>query len=97
MQHTLQTQERDYINGHPWENTKMASQGVQVLFKIAFGLSRDEAVEGVKTAPEIHQLAIEHGVEMPITEQVYKVLYENETPQQAVEALLHRALRSEDA
>lgn len=56
-----------------------------------------QAVEGVKTAPEIHQLAIEHSVEMPITEQVYKVLYESETPQQAVEALLHRELRPEDA
>ena len=56
-----------------------------------------QAVEGVKTTPEIHQLAIEHGVEMPITEQVYKVLYEKETPQQAVEALLHRELRSENS
>lgn len=56
-----------------------------------------QAVEGVKSAPEIYQLSREQGVEMPITEQVYKVLYENETPQDAVEALLHRELRAENS
>lgn len=56
-----------------------------------------QAVEGVKSTPEIYQLAREQGIEMPITEQVYKVLYEHETPQQAVEALLHRELRSENS
>ncbi|HEY9148413.1 MAG TPA: NAD(P)H-dependent glycerol-3-phosphate dehydrogenase, partial [Gammaproteobacteria bacterium] len=35
-----------------------------------------QAVEGVKSAPEVFALARELGVEMPITEQVYRVLYQ---------------------
>ncbi|MFO7593385.1 MAG: glycerol-3-phosphate dehydrogenase, partial [Pseudomonadota bacterium] len=54
-----------------------------------------QAVEGVKSAPEIYQLAQEQGVEMPITEQVYRVLYQGVQPQQAVEALLHREQKPE--
>lgn len=54
-----------------------------------------QAVEGVKSAPEIYQLAEEQGVEMPITEQVYRVLYQGVQPQQAVEALLHREQKPE--
>jgi glycerol-3-phosphate dehydrogenase (NAD(P)+) len=56
-----------------------------------------QAVEGVKSAPEIYRLAQEHRVEMPISEQVYKVLYDGLAPQQAVEALLHRELKAETA
>jgi len=54
-----------------------------------------QAVEGVKSAPEVYRLAQEQGVEMPITEQVYRVLYEGETAQEAVAALLHREQKSE--
>jgi glycerol-3-phosphate dehydrogenase (NAD(P)+) len=55
-----------------------------------------QAVEGVKSAPEVHRLAMEKGVEMPISEQVYRVLYEGLAPQQAVEALLGREQRPEN-
>jgi glycerol-3-phosphate dehydrogenase (NAD(P)+) len=54
-----------------------------------------QAVEGVKSAPEVHGLAQENGVEMPITEQVYRVLYEGETAREAVAALLHREQKAE--
>ena len=54
-----------------------------------------QEVEGVATARELHALAGRHGVEMPITEQVYRVLYEDVAPQAAVEALLSREPRSE--
>lgn len=54
-----------------------------------------QAVEGVKSAPEIFQLASQLGVEMPITEQVYRVLYEGLPAQQAVEALLGREQKPE--
>jgi glycerol-3-phosphate dehydrogenase (NAD(P)+) len=56
-----------------------------------------QAVEGVKSAPEVHQLAKAQGVEMPITEQVYRVLYEGVPAQQAVEALLQREQKPETA
>lgn len=54
-----------------------------------------QAVEGVKSAPEIVRVAREFNVEMPITEQVYRVLYENCSPQQAVAALLGREPKAE--
>lgn len=54
-----------------------------------------QAVEGVKSSPEIHRLAVRLGVEMPITEQVYRVLHEGTTPLEAVEALLARELKAE--
>jgi glycerol-3-phosphate dehydrogenase (NAD(P)+) len=54
-----------------------------------------QAVEGVKTAPEIVHLARGHGIEMPITEQVYRVLYENCSPKDAVAALLGREPKAE--
>ncbi len=54
-----------------------------------------QAVEGVKSAPEIVRVAREHAIEMPITEQVYRVLYENSTVQEAVAALLGREPKAE--
>ena len=46
--------------------------------------------EGVYTAREVHRIAQQHGVEMPICEAVYRVLYENLPSEKAVEALLSR-------
>ena len=54
-----------------------------------------QEVEGVATARELHRLAGKLDVDMPITEQVYRVLYENLPPQDAVEALLKREPRQE--
>jgi len=54
-----------------------------------------QAVEGVKSAPEVVRIAREHHTEMPITEQVYRVLYENRSPQEAVAALLGREPKAE--
>jgi len=49
-----------------------------------------QAVEGVGTAREVYQLARRLDVDMPITEQTYKVLYEGLEPRQAVLNLLQR-------
>lgn len=54
-----------------------------------------QVAEGVATAREIRNLAQRHKVEMPITEQVYRVLFEGLAPQAAVEALLKRGSRPE--
>lgn len=54
-----------------------------------------EVAEGVATAREIHALASQIRVDMPITEQVYKVLFEGLRPQAAVEALLRRGAKPE--
>lgn len=51
--------------------------------------------EGVFTAQSAYELAQRTGVEMPITEQVYKILYHDGTPQGAVTALMSRGLKEE--
>lgn len=55
-----------------------------------------QAVEGVPTAREVVRRARAAGIEMPITEQVYAVLYEGRAPRAAVQALLAREPRPED-
>jgi len=54
-----------------------------------------QVVEGFNTAHEVARLARRHKVEMPICEQVYRVLYEGLAPCAAVQNLLNRELRAE--
>jgi len=54
-----------------------------------------QVVEGYQTTAIIQQLAKSKQVDMPITEQVYKVLYDNVSPQQAVMQLLTRPSKAE--
>ena len=49
-----------------------------------------QAVEGLHTAGELDAVARRHGVEMPITHQVKRVLFDNEPAASAVDALLAR-------
>ena len=51
--------------------------------------------EGVYTAREVHQIAQQQKVEMPICEAVYRVLYEDLAADKAVEILLSRQPGSE--
>ena len=57
--------------------------------------SNTKTVEGVKAAKAIYQEAIKLNISMPITEQVYRVLYENVSPQEAVKTLMSRDLKPE--
>lgn len=57
--------------------------------------SIDQVVEGVQTAREVYELARSHGVDMPIANQVYAVLYASLTPRDAVSLLLERAQKPE--
>ena len=54
-----------------------------------------QEVEGVNTAREVRHRARALGVEMPITEQTYRVLFEGLAPRQAVGNLLARRQRPE--
>ncbi len=49
-----------------------------------------QEVEGYYTTRELHHLALDMGISMPITEQVYAVLHEGRDPKQAVKQLLER-------
>jgi len=54
-----------------------------------------QEIEGVKTAAEVMRLAEKHQIDMPITRQVYRVLYQGVSPQNAVRELLSRDNTSE--
>jgi len=51
--------------------------------------------EGVDTCRSSHALAGKYGVEMPIADEVYKVLFENKAPAEAVAGLMTRPLKKE--
>lgn len=70
---------------------------------LARGMGVDQAiadigqvVEGAETTRRARELAQRHGVEVPIVEQVYQVLYEGLSPRDAVQTLMAREARSEE-
>jgi glycerol-3-phosphate dehydrogenase (NAD(P)+) len=54
-----------------------------------------QVAEGVKTARSARQLAARLGVEMPITEGVYQMLYEGKSPRELEIELMERPLKRE--
>jgi glycerol-3-phosphate dehydrogenase (NAD(P)+) len=84
--------------------TDNQSRNRRMGLALAAGKSVDEAereirqvVEGVKAAAAVHRVATEIGVEMPICEQIYRIIYEGADPRGAVSVLMQRALKSEFA
>lgn len=55
----------------------------------------NSVVEGVATTRSVVELARKLRVEMPITEAIHEVLFDQKSPTEAVEALMNRPLRSE--
>jgi len=51
--------------------------------------------EGVKTAKAARELARKNNIEMPIVEEVYRILYEGKDPRQATKDLMGRELKGE--
>jgi glycerol-3-phosphate dehydrogenase (NAD(P)+) len=84
--------------------TSTDNQSRNRRFGLALGVgkSREDAIqeigqeiEGISAARETFLLAKKHGIEMPITEQTYKVLYEDLAPLTAVQNLLSREQKAE--
>jgi glycerol-3-phosphate dehydrogenase (NAD(P)+) len=51
--------------------------------------------EGVKTTKSVYNMSRKLGVEMPIVEQVYRMLYEDLDPKEALQTLMNRDLKHE--
>jgi len=51
--------------------------------------------EGVKTAKSAHDLSKKYKVEMPITNEIYELIYSGKDPKQSINDLMTRKLRSE--
>ncbi|MFC2168942.1 NAD(P)H-dependent glycerol-3-phosphate dehydrogenase [Acidobacteriota bacterium] len=82
--------------------TSDLSRNYFVGFELGKGKSLKEIVskmkmiaEGVTTTLSVFQLSKKERVEMPICEQVYRILYRNKDPRQALKDLLSRKLKNE--
>ncbi len=82
--------------------TDNLSRNRRMGLALAAGKTVDEAqheiqqvVEGVLAAKAVREVARETGVEMPISEEIYRILYEGAVPREAVGALMSRALKPE--
>lgn len=51
--------------------------------------------EGVPTCKAAHDLGVKHGVDLPIIQRMYQVLYENKDAREAIRELMERPLTSE--
>jgi glycerol-3-phosphate dehydrogenase (NAD(P)+) len=78
------------------------SRNRQVGLKLGQGLKLHDIIgqmkavaEGVKTTKALYNLSQKLGVELPITEQVYNILYEDKDPARAVTDLMSRQLKDE--
>lgn len=78
------------------------SRNYTVGFKLGRGdklkdilLSMSMVAEGVTTADAAYQLSKKYKVDMPIVEQIYKVINEGKSPSGAVRELMTRTLKSE--
>lgn len=55
----------------------------------------ESVVEGIATCKSVVALAAKHDVEIPITQAIYEVLFENKPVQKAINDLMNRQLRAE--
>jgi len=55
----------------------------------------NQVAEGVRTTRSVYELSRQLGVDMPIVEQVYRILYEGKSPKVAVVDLMQRAPKQE--
>jgi len=78
------------------------SRNRSVGFQLGQGKSLKEILasmkmvaEGVKTAKSAYDLSVKEGVEMPLSEQTYNILYRDTSPSDAVFSLMTRRLKHE--
>ncbi len=57
--------------------------------------SSEMVVEGVETCRSLHELSKKYKVSMPISEAVYKILFQNKNPKETIKALMHSGFRRE--
>jgi len=78
------------------------SRNRMVGLKIAEGVPVEKIIsgmkmvaEGIKTSLSAHNLAKKAGIEMPITTEVYKIIYQGKDPREAVKDVMTRKLKEE--
>jgi glycerol-3-phosphate dehydrogenase (NAD(P)+) len=78
------------------------SRNYQVGYRLAQGQTLEQilselegTVEGINTTEVVMKIASKNGLYVPICDRVYQLLQEKITPQEAVQSLMERELRSE--
>jgi len=78
------------------------SRNRQVGLRIGRGETLEEicknlrtVAEGIRTTESAYGLALKHGIEMPITEQVYRILFKGHSVKGAITELMNRELKKE--
>lgn len=80
------------VHSRNWRAGNMLGKG-ESLNKVLKEMGM--VVEGVRTTKAAYQLAQKHEVPMPITSALYKVLFEDKDPKEAVDALMMRMKKRE--
>lgn len=62
---------------------------------IGYLKSLSKTVEGIHAAKAVHEIAVEENISMPITEQVYEIVYQEKKPSVALKELMNRDLKEE--
>jgi glycerol-3-phosphate dehydrogenase (NAD(P)+) len=82
--------------------TSRHSRNRRAGFEIGKGRTPEEAlaivrmvVEGVRTTRAARKMSARYNVEMPITDQIFRVLFEGKNPREAVTALMGRGKKNE--
>lgn len=80
------------VHSRNWRAGNMIGQG-QTIDDVLNNMGM--VVEGIRTTEAVYALAKKLDVEMPITNELYAVLFENKDPQKAVQALMGRVGKQE--
>lgn len=82
--------------------TSMHSRNNRCGILFGKGYSLEEAckkvktvVEGIPTTKALYELSLKEKIELPITKEIYKVIFENSDPKKSVEILMNRDKKSE--
>ena len=76
-------------NRYIGEEIALGNKLNEVLIKLGM------VAEGVDTCKAVYNMAKYKNIEMPICEQIYKVLFESKSPIDAINQLMNRDLRNE--
>ena len=55
----------------------------------------DAVAEGITTARSVNDMGLQHDIDMPITREVYRVLFDGRSPEQATQHLMLRPPKGE--
>ena len=82
--------------------TSMHSRNNRCGILFGKGYSLEEAckkvktvVEGIPTTKALYELSLKENIELPITKEIYRVIFENSDPKKSVEILMNRDKKSE--